>query len=433
MAQIVAGRYRLERLLGSGGMSEVWLAYDEVAGERVALKRVLPGGGSEARDALLREAEIGLRLHHPNIVAVLDSGNDGGQPYLVTEYVEGPSLRELLTWRGRLPEGDVVEIGRAASAALAHAHSRGILHNDLKPENILLGAAGPKIADFGAASSLTETVGPHRARELMGTIAYLAPEVLRGEEPSPRSDIYALGLTLYEAAAGRLPFPGATPAAVAGQRLSQPAPLLRTFAPNVTPTLEGTLARALQVEPSLRFANAGAFAAALTSGPIVSHPTVVIRRNPARGAHRQEPAAASSGGRGGKLFGFVLVALLLGGGALAFVLASRDDDPANDDRVEHIAETPTPEPPTPTPTATATPTEVPDDEGEDGDDDRRGRGRNRGRGNSDDRDDGEDRRIPIPIPREWIESSPESARDALGRIWENVQDAIEREWRNRTE
>ncbi|MCK9520724.1 MAG: serine/threonine protein kinase, partial [Dehalococcoidia bacterium] len=331
-AVLLDGRYRLERVLGSGGTSEVWLARDVVANVPVAIKRVLPGAGGEARDALRREAQIGRRLHHVNIVQVLESGEARGLPYLVTEYVEGPSLRELLGWRGGLPEADVVDIGRAVASALAHAHRRGILHNDLKPENILLGPTGPKVADFGAASSLTQTVGPQRAQELMGTIAYLAPEVLQGEEPSIRSDLYALGLTLYEAAAGRLPFPGATPAAIAGQRLAQPPPPVRVLVPSASYELEATLARALQLNPSARFASAAELAAWLAAAPMVGHATVVIRRR----TPGPPVAAVRTGGgsrRGRIVAGSGVVGLLFAGGALALGLWSGDkgvDDPGRD-------------------------------------------------------------------------------------------------------
>ena len=200
------GGYRLESLLGRGGMAEVWLARNE-KDELVALKRTPDSSESEAHEALALEARAGERLSHPGIVRCLDFGQDESGPYLVLEYVDGPSLRERLA-SGPLPEEEAVAIGTAVLGALEAAHARGVVHNDLKPENILLGPDGPKVTDFEAAQSLTETLSLGRVEELTATIAYLAPEVLQGASPSVASDIYSLGLTLYEAVAGQLALHG---------------------------------------------------------------------------------------------------------------------------------------------------------------------------------------------------------------------------------
>lgn len=252
-------------------MAEVWLAHDERLERAVAVKvldaRLTTTG--ELADALDKEARTIARLHHPNIVAVFDVGEHEGRRYLVMEYVHGSSLREMLKLHGRLPWADVTRIGRQAAAALAHAHREGVVHCDVKPENVLIDHQGVvKVTDFGVAEAVTRTVTADIGREILGTVAYLAPEVLEGQLPRPPADVYALALTLYEAAAGRLPFHGATPAAVAVQRLSTPPPPLRVFAPSAPPELESALARALARDPSQRFPTAAEFAQALNRVPV---------------------------------------------------------------------------------------------------------------------------------------------------------------------
>jgi serine/threonine protein kinase len=249
-------------------MAEVWLAEDLRLGRWVAVK-ALHAALTEAIDpeavaAFEREARVVARLQHPNIVAVYDAGEFAGRRYIVTEYVHGYTLRQLIATQGRLTEREVVRLGRQVASALAYAHEQGIIHGDVKPENILVNEHGvAKLADFGVAETLGRTLSPAMANDILGTIAYLAPEVIQGESPSPASDQYALALTLYEAAAGRLPWAGATPAAVAGQRLAAPAPPLRRFAPGASAALEAVLARALAIDPAARYPGLEAFGAAL--------------------------------------------------------------------------------------------------------------------------------------------------------------------------
>lgn len=318
----VIGAYRLEAPLARGGLSEVWLARG-ADGARVALKRPLDALNTAAVEALERERDVGRRLHHPAIVSVLDAGSDADGPYVVFEYIDGPSLRERLG-QGPLAEPECVSMGTAILEALSVAHSHGIVHNDLKPENILLGPRGPKLTDFGAAQTFTETVTAERARELAATIAYLAPEVLAGADPSPASDLYSLGLTLYESVAGRLPFAGSATVS-AGQRMAVEAPRLRRFAPAATPHLERTLARALNPDPGLRYPDAAAFAAQLS---LKHEPTVVIPR-PAQATPVSPPAprrvsnAGQKGGRAGLVVAGFSALLMLG--TAAALAGGRDD------------------------------------------------------------------------------------------------------------
>lgn len=279
-------------------MAEVWLAEDLRLGRWVALKVLhdsLTGGfDPEAVAAFEREARVVARLQHPNVVSVFDAGEFDGRRYIVTEYVHGYTLRQLIETHGRLPEAEVVRLGRQVAAALAYAHRQGVVHGDVKPENILVNETGiAKLTDFGVAETLTRTLTPAQAADLLGTIAYLAPEVIQGERPTPAADQYALALTIFEAAAGRLPWSGSSPAAVAGQRLARPAPPLRAFAPAVSSGLEAVVARALAIMPAERFPSLEAFEAALAgvrpAGPPAPPVAAPPGCPPARPRHTTAP------------------------------------------------------------------------------------------------------------------------------------------------
>lgn len=368
-------------------MSEVWLAHDERLDRPVAVK-VMDRPPSEA-DALVtsleREARVIARLQHPSIVAVYDVGEHEGRQYLVMEYVHGRSLRQLLEVNGRLSVAETLRLGRQLASALAYAHRQGVLHCDVKPENILIDEHGvAKLTDFGIADVVTRTLRPEEARELLGTIAYLAPEVLAGESPSPASDVYSLALTLFECLAGHLPFRGETAAAIAVQRLSQPAPPLRQFVPAAPADLEAVLARALATKPEERYPSAVQFARAL--GRIVApaaeratvrvspvpgrprpagHTTARLRRTATERRSRGSAGPGVAVALGALVVGVIMVAV-----AGALLLAGEDGNGRNGDG-RNGAATPTPtlaESPTeprsglgasPTPTFTETPTPTP--------------------------------------------------------------------------
>jgi eukaryotic-like serine/threonine-protein kinase len=200
----VAGRYRLNHPVGDGGMGVVWRAVDERLDRVVAVKQLRlppgldPGRAAQAQQRILREARIAARLQHPNAVAVYDVTDDASAPVLVMEYLPSRSLADVLDERGALPPHKVAAIGACAAAALAAAHAAGIVHRDVKPGNILLADDGTaKITDFGishATGDVTVT-----STGLLGTPAFLAPEVARGEAPSPASDVFSLGSSLFAA------------------------------------------------------------------------------------------------------------------------------------------------------------------------------------------------------------------------------------------
>lgn len=408
-SEIIDSRYRLERLLGTGGMSEVWLAEDQRLGRWVAVK-LLRESFSSGQDGDLiasfdREARLIARLQHPNIVAVYDTGAWDGRHYLVMEYVHGYSMRRLLEARGRLTEAEATNYGALIADAIEYAHQQGVIHCDIKPENILVTEQGvPKVVDFGVADTLSRTLSPDQARDILGTIAYLAPEVIQGAPADQRSDVYSLGLTIYEMVAGRLPFAGSTPAALTGQRLANPAPSIRSFNSQASPALEAVLARALSLSQSERFQSSAEFAAALRragqSAPVVgaaaapSRPvqnvpaplpdTPLRQRHPTRRVSTNYTASQPApetlgGGGGGAILAIIFVVLLaVAAGVVAAVILTHKSGgspgatPTPQASATAVAttavptSTPTNEPTstatatdTPSPSATATPTREP--------------------------------------------------------------------------
>ena len=213
--QVIAGRYEVLHAIGSGGMGTVWLCRDTVLGREVAVKQIgaLPGDPA-AQARAMREARIAASLNHPNAVGVFDVVDQDDTHWLVMEYVQGQSLAEQIRDEGALPATTVAGIGASVAGALARAHERGIVHRDIKPGNILMDGSGtPKISDFGIARAhaddqLTQT------GFMTGTPGYLSPELARGGDPTPASDVWALGATLYYAVEGQPPYePNANPLA----------------------------------------------------------------------------------------------------------------------------------------------------------------------------------------------------------------------------
>ncbi|MGH3515431.1 MAG: serine/threonine-protein kinase, partial [Pseudonocardiaceae bacterium] len=212
MGQLIAGHYRVLDQIGVGGMGVVWRAMDLRLQRLVAVKQLLvqpnlsPRATDEARARALREARIAARLHHPNAIVVYDVAEHEGEPCLVMEYLPSRSLAAVLAERGCLPVPEVASIGRQIASALAAAHAAQIVHRDVKPGNILITDDGTaKITDFGvsrAAGDVTVT----QTGMMAGTPAYLAPEVARGQVPTPASDVFSLGATLYASVEGCGPF-----------------------------------------------------------------------------------------------------------------------------------------------------------------------------------------------------------------------------------
>jgi serine/threonine-protein kinase len=257
----LANRYRIEARVERGGMATVYRARDEILGRDVAIKVMHAGlaGDPTFLERFRREAQNAARLSHPNVVAVYDCGAADGEPYIVMELVDGTTLRSLLERFGRLDTRTARHVARGVAAALDHAHSKGIVHRDVKPENVLVTPDGQvKVVDFGIAKAL----GPQSMRlttdRPIGTIAYVAPEQLTGADVDGRADVYALGAMAYEMLAGRPPFRGDTPQAVAAARMARP-----TLSPGVSPSVDGAVTKATSARPEDRFHTPGDFVRAL--------------------------------------------------------------------------------------------------------------------------------------------------------------------------
>ena len=237
------GRYRIERLLGAGAMGEVYLAEDPQIGRRVALKtlRILgvhPDELPERRQRLLREARTAGKLIHPHVVTLFDAGEDGGFIYLAFEHVPGSDLGARLGAGPPIALGEALRLVREACAGLDHAHKGGIVHRDIKPSNLLLDAEGRlKISDFGIAKMAGQATELTMTGSVMGSPHYLSPEQIRGEELDGRSDLFSLGVVLYELLARRRPFGGETLSTLVYQILQTDPPPLAELRPELPPRL----------------------------------------------------------------------------------------------------------------------------------------------------------------------------------------------------
>ncbi|HWC09462.1 MAG TPA: PASTA domain-containing protein [Solirubrobacterales bacterium] len=259
---VIDGRYRVLRKIGAGGMADVWLAEDTHLQRQVALK-VLHKHFAQDREFVARfqrEAESAAGLQHPNVVAVYDRGDFDGVNYIAMQYVEGPTLKQLID-RGLTPE-QAVPLVRQVLEAARFAHRNGIVHRDLKPQNVIISADGvAMVTDFGIAraglSEITQT------GSVMGTPQYLSPEQAQGYEVTPVSDLYSVGVLLYEALTGRVPFEGESAVAVAMKQVSEVPQRPSSINPQVSPALDAVVMRALEKEPGERFQSADAFIAAL--------------------------------------------------------------------------------------------------------------------------------------------------------------------------
>jgi serine/threonine protein kinase len=260
IGDVLSGRYRVTRLLGRGGMSAVWLARDDVLDRDVAVKmlHIRRLESAEAVERFEREARTLASLTHPGIVTVIDRGDDHGRPFIVFEYVRGRDLRERIDDEGRLPLADVVAIGEQIADALAYAHARGVIHRDVKPHNILLTPDGqPKLTDFGIARVL-EQPGLTMEGRVLGTGDYLAPEQAAGDSIDARADVYALGVLLYHALCGDVPFHADSYVETARLHAQAPIPHVRDLRPDAPERLDEIVARALAKRPEDRYPDCGA-------------------------------------------------------------------------------------------------------------------------------------------------------------------------------
>ncbi|HMA23786.1 MAG TPA: serine/threonine-protein kinase, partial [Gemmatimonadaceae bacterium] len=254
--QAVVGRYSLERELGRGGMGVVYLAREVLLDRPVAIKLLPPelAARPELRDRFMREARTAARLSHPYIVPIHAVDEIGGFVFIVMAYVDGGTLAQRLAAHGPLPAHDVTRIMREVAWALAYAHAQGVVHRDIKPANILLerGTGRAMVADFGIAR-LAETTGDTAVGVVLGTPEFMSPEQATAEELDGRSDLYALGIVVYELFAGHVPFAGDSPWSTMQQHVLMP-PDLQDFPRRPLPApLVPVLRRALAKDPAARY------------------------------------------------------------------------------------------------------------------------------------------------------------------------------------
>ena len=306
MAEVVDDRYELVDVVASGGMATVWRARDTRLGRVVALKRPHPAPpGDPAHRRIEEEARVAAGISHPNLVTVLDTGHDEHGPYVVMEYLPGPTLAQTDT---PMPTAEAVQVGTALAHALAAVHQAGVVHRDVKPANVILSDNGPKLTDFGIAMREDLTRRLTSTGQVVATPAYAAPEVLAGEDPTPAADVFALGALLYELVTGSPAFEGAD----------------RTSLPDGVPDphLDRVIASALAPEPEAR-PSAAELAQALEGGA----PTVVMGPTPSSAGETLTMEAAPGRSRRG-WWAPVLVALAAIGLAAAALNLAGDGDPA---------------------------------------------------------------------------------------------------------
>ena len=299
---LLGGRYRLGPVIGRGGMATIYRATDLRLERQVAVKILRPEVATDPDLAhrFRREALAATVLRHPNIVACLDTGTDGDQAYLVMALVEGEDLAVRLRRGGRLAPRQAARIGLDVARALGVAHVRGIVHRDIKPGNILLAADGrAMVTDFGIARLAADAEAALPGTTL-GSVHYFSPEQARGRTTTPASDIYGLGLVLFEALTGTRAWTGDTTDAIALARVGAPAPSAMAVRPEVPAALDAIVRRALAPEPGDRYPNGTAMAAALESilsaSDVASPTSVVLTPVPSRAAPAAAGGAPASAG-----------------------------------------------------------------------------------------------------------------------------------------
>lgn len=389
-------RYRLDEIVGEGGMAVVYRGYDLVLNRDVAVKLLRDQYGSDENFLARfdREAQSAARLSHPNVVNVYDVGEDGGVRYIVMEHIEGPNLKELIRRQGPFTVDGAAFVIRQVANGLDYAHARDLVHRDIKPQNILVDNTGNvKVVDFGIAKGISDS-NLTEAGTGMGTVHYVSPEQARGEQATPASDVYSTGVVLYEMLTKTIPFDADSPVGVAMQHVNAVPPPPTQINPNLPPEVDRFIEVALAKDPADRFSSAGELANTLETlsrgeTPDGAAATRMMAGGvaaagagaAAAGAPPARPARRRPGGRGRNsngqlgnfrddvgcvtwLIGSAILIGLIGLVVLAFQLGDFGlFEPPTDDTIEPTAtETPEASPTvSPTPEFTATPEPTPED------------------------------------------------------------------------
>jgi tRNA A-37 threonylcarbamoyl transferase component Bud32 len=320
---VLSGRYRLEAKLGSGGMSTVYLARDQTLDRAVAVK-VMHREMSEQADQLERfrqEARAVAKLSHPNVVSVIDAGEDGGHPYIVFEYVEGETLKQRIAREGALEPQEAIAYAIEIARGLSVAHARNMVHRDIKPQNVLIDAEGrAKLTDFGISRQL-EQDGMTATGRVLGTTDYVAPEQAMGRKVDPRSDVYSLGVVLYEMLVGQVPFSADSQVGVAMKHVNEELPDVQRRRPEVSAAVALVVERATAKDPDQRYQHVGEMiddletaleVEAARAGSTTGEATTVLGAVP--------PPKRKLSGRARWSWAAILAAVLVLGGTLALVL-----------------------------------------------------------------------------------------------------------------
>lgn len=330
--QTIADRYELKEMVGSGGMSSVYRAFDTLLERHVALKILHEqfGGDDEHVERFRREARAVAQLSHPNIVTVIDRGEEDGRQFIVFELIDGENLKELVERGGPLPVRRVLELGLEIGRALAFAHAQGLVHRDVKPQNVLLGGEGvAKVTDFGIVRSL-DAVGHTETGTVLGTSHYIAPEQARGERVDAQTDVYSFGVVLYELLTGDVPYPGDSFLAVAMKHVNDPVPGVLERRPDTPLRLASLVERCLAKLPGERPASMDDVVAELQAclddleAKDGGEATMIVRKPAAAPARRQAQPRTR---RPVPVLPFALAALVLAGVLGALLLAGREGAP----------------------------------------------------------------------------------------------------------
>src|ERR1700680_3318682 len=310
--RIFSERYELTHLVARGGMAQVYRAMDRQLDRPVALKVLFPELSVDRSfvERFRREAQAAANLSHPNIVPVFDWGEDNGTYFIVMEVVDGRALSSILRTAGPLPPDRAAEIAADVAGALAYAHRHGVVHRDVKPGNVLITEEGTiKVTDFGIARAVNTEESLTQTGAVMGTATYFSPEQAEGMGVDSRSDIYSLGVVIFEMVTGRPPFLGDTPVAVASKHVREHPPTPREVNPAVPPDLEAIILKCLAKSPDHRYATGDDLrldllrfregrAVGATSPPTGQHPSVTTQLVRAGGGTQAMAAAGNARGGG---------------------------------------------------------------------------------------------------------------------------------------
>lgn len=332
MRQLIAGRYELKQIVGKGGMSTVHRAFDTLLERHVALKILHAqfGEDEEYVERFRREARAVAQLSHPNIVTVIDRGEEDGKQFIVFELVDGENLKELVERGGPLPVRRVLELGLEVGRALAFAHAQGLVHRDVKPQNVLLNDEGlAKVTDFGIVRSL-DAVGQTQTGTVLGTSHYIAPEQARGERVDAQTDVYSFGVVLHELLTGEVPYAGDNFLSVAMKHVNDPVPSVLDARPDAPLRLASLIERSLAKQPSGRPASMDVVVAELEAvrdeldGKEGGEGTMIMRRPAAASARPPRQRQRAPRERGVPVWPLPVALLLLAAVVVGGLLLARD-------------------------------------------------------------------------------------------------------------